>query len=196
MVQNSSGLFVRAYTAVRPYAEDLSYEARSAIVRWQYKVRNRPSCPRVPVLETRIRIFDPEHEFRHHGRAWQPSPTQNLLDHDGAKIGHPERCGRTRRSAPTRRICHTRPIRQLSVGESIIENAPVARGYRFGNREHGHLTQNMKSITAGGRGSPPLHGFLDHSYPSNTSTPSATAAASSCLSSDASLAPRVRAQWM
>jgi hypothetical protein len=48
-------------------------------------------------------------------------------------------------------------ILQWSNGNSSIENGPVARGYRFWKRVHRYSTQNMKSVTAGGRGSPPLH---------------------------------------
>ena len=48
----------------------------------------------------------------------------------------------------------------MSDGDTNIEPGPVARGYRFGSHEHGHLAQNMSSVTTGGRGSPHLHGFF------------------------------------
>ena len=73
--ETSYGFPVRADTAVRPYAEDLSIRANSAIVRWRFKCRN----------------------------------------------------------------------------------GGVARACRFTNRVHDHPTQNVKSVIAGGRGSPPLH---------------------------------------
>ncbi len=92
--QNSkaSRILVRADTAVRPYAEDLSIGANSAVVRWQFKYCKRPSCPWVPIMEARIRTSTSKYQNRHRGRAWQPSPTQNSLDHDGANIENPDLC--------------------------------------------------------------------------------------------------------
>jgi hypothetical protein len=69
-------------------------------------------------------------------------------------------CGRTRWSAPTRRICRHRPIRPLSDGNTNIENAHT--------NGHRQICRDVtKSVTAGGRGGPPLRGGFGHFVTSN-----------------------------
>ena len=111
---------VRADAAVRPYAEDLSIDAKSAIVGWRFKSRNRLCRSRLPRLPAR---FDDQH-VQTNGRVVTSKPSQW--------------------------------------------------------EEEAALTYTD------------LLDYADW----KTSTPSASAAARSCLSSDASLAPRVRAQWI
>ena len=74
-----------------------------------------------------------------------------------SRIRPASRCGRTRRSAPTRRICQLMPIQRLSVGDSNIENGPVARRYRFWKQVHEQRAKNTSSVSAGGHCNPPLH---------------------------------------
>ncbi len=50
--ETSYGFPVRADTAVRPYAEDLSIRANSADVRLRFIVRKRLFCPRIPVWKS------------------------------------------------------------------------------------------------------------------------------------------------
>ena len=72
----------------------------------------------MPIHESRTRKSSIKRQIRHHGRAWQPSPTQrnrrliSTMMTEAIRIASQAvfLCGRTRRSAPTRRICHTRPI--------------------------------------------------------------------------------------
>ena len=120
------------------------------------------------------------------GREWHPSPTRRFCTSN-------QRIGRSAVAARGRK--HQRPGSAASYASMVPMGALVEAGGGYRVKPNG-LSQKGNNVSAGGRASPPLRRFLEHSYPSKVSTPSDFAAASSCLSSDASLAPRVRAQWM
>jgi len=233
MVQYSFGLPVRADTAVRPYAEDLSNEANSAIVRWQFRYRERPyEWPTVNLWRC--------HEIRHRGRAWQPSPTRRIRrlipsNDDGSHQNSKASRLLVRADTAVRpyaEVLHIKPAHRAERGVRRRPEAPAPRQCRqlckYGS--HGRLGGGRRRIPREAKCESPM-GYhrkaitfpregvaaLPYAefgnptninsvkvanrrkhitYPASTSTPSAFAAASSCLSSDASVAPRVRARWM
>ena len=63
--QNSFGFPVREGVAVRPYAEDLSIDANSAIVGWRFKYRKRLCRGRLPRLPTVTDIGNASTNLQH-----------------------------------------------------------------------------------------------------------------------------------
>ena len=162
----------RADAAVRPYAEDLSHKANSAVVRWQFIYRNRLCRGRLPRLPAVTYLRNAYTNIRHQ--------TSNPLPREGvAALPYTEILGggglRTLAEIGFQIVVNiplpradtaVRPYAEdLSheANSAIVrwrfksQNGPVARGYQVGKRVHGLLTKNTSSVSSGGRGSPPLH---------------------------------------